>query len=180
MGAFAGRLDAWIVAEGIETMPELKALSSLRVPLAQGYLLGRPETSFRGIDPQAAAQLMTWRDERLHGKTVRIIMESPHVVTSPVGLATTNGMITVLVDEWQRPTAVVSGDGRRHDAVMRVKATSPADDVLRRALARDEASRFAPVAVIDEIGQLEGVVRVERLMELVAFGAGQAGMAGGQ
>ncbi|MEM7471883.1 MAG: EAL domain-containing protein [Pseudomonadota bacterium] len=39
---FAEQTEAKIVAEGIETEAELAALRALRVPLGQGYLLGRP------------------------------------------------------------------------------------------------------------------------------------------
>jgi hypothetical protein len=42
LGRFTGQLDAWVLAEGIERMAELESLIRLRVPLAQGYLLGRP------------------------------------------------------------------------------------------------------------------------------------------
>lgn len=40
--SFAHEIDAQIVAEGIETEAEFETLKSLRVPLGQGYLLGRP------------------------------------------------------------------------------------------------------------------------------------------
>ena len=40
LGMFTSRLDAWLVAEGVETIAELDRLLSLRVPLAQGYGLG--------------------------------------------------------------------------------------------------------------------------------------------
>ena len=41
LGEFAGRIDAWLLAEGIETLAELAAFAQLGVPLAQGWLLGR-------------------------------------------------------------------------------------------------------------------------------------------
>ncbi|MGB0093933.1 MAG: EAL domain-containing protein, partial [Solirubrobacteraceae bacterium] len=43
IGAMAGELDAWLVAEGIEREGELERLVELAVPLIQGYLVGRPE-----------------------------------------------------------------------------------------------------------------------------------------
>ena len=42
LGEFAGQLDAWLLAEGVETEGELAAFRRLGVPLAQGWLLGRP------------------------------------------------------------------------------------------------------------------------------------------
>jgi EAL domain-containing protein (putative c-di-GMP-specific phosphodiesterase class I) len=42
LGQCAARLDAWIVAEGVETTAELETLTSMGVPLVQGFLLARP------------------------------------------------------------------------------------------------------------------------------------------
>ena len=42
LGMFTSRLDAWLIAEGVETTAELDRLLSLRVPLVQGYGLGPP------------------------------------------------------------------------------------------------------------------------------------------
>ena len=39
---FASRTGAALIAEGVETVSELDALRGLHVPLAQGFLLGRP------------------------------------------------------------------------------------------------------------------------------------------
>ncbi len=53
IGVFAGRLDAWILAEGVERVGELEELIRLRVPLAQGFLLGRPESGWMTELPPA-------------------------------------------------------------------------------------------------------------------------------
>ncbi|MGH9084194.1 MAG: EAL domain-containing protein [Acidimicrobiales bacterium] len=42
MRAFAQQTDAALLAEGIETAPELETMTSLGVTLGQGYLLGHP------------------------------------------------------------------------------------------------------------------------------------------
>jgi EAL domain-containing protein (putative c-di-GMP-specific phosphodiesterase class I) len=39
---FARGIDAWLVAEGIETPAERDTLLDLGISLGQGYLLGRP------------------------------------------------------------------------------------------------------------------------------------------
>lgn len=39
---FTSRTDCRMIAEGVETYSELAVIQDLRVPLAQGYLLGRP------------------------------------------------------------------------------------------------------------------------------------------
>ena len=55
LGMFTSRLDSWLVAEGVETIAELDRLLSLRVPLAQGYGLGRPQPAMGPADPDAVA-----------------------------------------------------------------------------------------------------------------------------
>ena len=52
LGEFAGRIDAWLLAEGIETPAELAAFALLGVPLAQGWLLGRPDRASRRSRPR--------------------------------------------------------------------------------------------------------------------------------
>jgi EAL domain-containing protein (putative c-di-GMP-specific phosphodiesterase class I) len=39
---FAGEIEAVLIAEGVESVEELRALSALGIPAAQGYRLGRP------------------------------------------------------------------------------------------------------------------------------------------
>ncbi|MEA3020379.1 MAG: hypothetical protein QOI47_1903, partial [Actinomycetota bacterium] len=46
--AFARETGAMVLAEGVETRAQLMALRDAGVPLAQGYLLGRPAPAWRG------------------------------------------------------------------------------------------------------------------------------------
>jgi len=46
IGDLVGRMDAWVLAEGAETLPELDALVGLGVPLVQGFILARPAPDF--------------------------------------------------------------------------------------------------------------------------------------
>lgn len=57
LGEFAGRMDAWLLAEGVETWAELEAFLRLKVPLAQGFLLGRPAPPWAPLDPVPAQRL---------------------------------------------------------------------------------------------------------------------------
>lgn len=50
LGELCGSLDAWIIAEGVEDEGQLTALARLGVPLAQGWLLGRPAPGWPGLD----------------------------------------------------------------------------------------------------------------------------------
>lgn len=57
LGDFTSRIDAWLLAEGIETEAELEALSSLGVPLGQGYFLARPAAGWPALQEGAKAVL---------------------------------------------------------------------------------------------------------------------------
>ena len=57
MGTLAERIDARLVAEGIERFPELERLRELGVALAQGYLFARPAAQFGSIAPEWAQTL---------------------------------------------------------------------------------------------------------------------------
>src|SRR3954469_6057391 len=52
VGEFAGRIDAWLLAEGLETTGELAAFIRLGVPLGQGWVLGRPAQEFAPLAPE--------------------------------------------------------------------------------------------------------------------------------
>jgi diguanylate cyclase (GGDEF)-like protein len=52
---FAKRIDAKVLAEGIETVDELSTLIEIGVELGQGFLLGRPSSGFIEPKPELAA-----------------------------------------------------------------------------------------------------------------------------
>jgi hypothetical protein len=82
--------------------------------------------------------------------------------------------LVVLVDEWQRPLALVRREGpgmQIRPSIMRVSCLSNVSDVLLRAMTRDEALRFDPIACIQEDGSLEGILRVEHLVAHLARGS---------
>lgn len=45
VGDLAGQLDAWILAEGVETRGELTAVRTCGITLVQGYVLARPSST---------------------------------------------------------------------------------------------------------------------------------------
>src|SRR4051812_14268546 len=57
LGEFAGRIDAWLLAEGLETAAELAAFMRLGVPLGQGWVLGRPSPGFAPLAPDVVRLL---------------------------------------------------------------------------------------------------------------------------
>ena len=167
IGAMAGELDAWLVAEGIEREGELERLVELEVPLIQGYLVGRPEAEMR---PAPRTILQTLRSQRgPSGRRAVGTLTRPALTTrrAPDIVAET----MVLLDEHGRPLFVfVPAGGRRvsqHPA-MCVQSGEEIPSVALRATARRSEDRYAPVCVCDDLGRLSGLVAIERLLESLA------------
>ena len=81
LATFAGRIDAQLLAEGIERPAELATLAALNVPLGQGYHLGRPARPWTPITKSAGRVLLDHRDPATN--TLRNHLEHPPVVTDP-------------------------------------------------------------------------------------------------
>src|SRR3954470_16835521 len=110
LGEFAGRIDAWLLAEGIETAAELAAFARLGVPLAQGWLLGRPTPDFAPLAPETEglvrAQVARARLSDSVASLLRPVRQvSPDVNSPAVPPA-------VLTGEQGEPTGLLLADPR--------------------------------------------------------------------
>jgi hypothetical protein len=74
----------------------------------------------------------------------------------------------VVLDEFSRPHELVQRTGGVRVAPLTALATDRLQDVARRVATRRRGERFAPIAVCDELGRLEGLVRVEHLLQALA------------
>lgn len=173
MGAAANRMDAWIVAEGVELPQELEQLIALGVPLAQGYLLGRPSPALGELRDDLAQTIR----QRNQGKSPTLSLHQ-HLRTCTTHntiaeaeesfdqLAETDAV--VIIDQWKRPVHVMErhallGKRMLEADFMRVHINSDPATVLRRAITRSSTSRFDPIVVIGEEGEVLGLLRVESL-----------------
>ncbi len=171
VGEFAGRIDAWLVAEGIGTRGELAAFCGLGVPLAQGWLLGRPAPGFTELAPEVVALVRGHAARaRVHTTVAGLLRPVRQVeATDPrPGVPP-----LVLVGPDGGPLALRLADPRTaavHTAPVSLRA-HPTDDVtatLHRALARPPAHRFDPVVCTDTGGAVLGLLRVEDLASAAA------------
>ena len=201
LGTYAGRLDAWLLVEGVERIEELEAFVRLGVPLAQGYLLARPGPGWAELDPELGARLraMTARADLLE-QVAGLVEPVPTVPAAAVGgspehpelaaalvlLAADPGLdVVVAVDERGCPTALVrpglregdpAGEPRLVPVSLRVRPSLQLVDAAVRAMTRVAARRFDPVVVVEEDGRLLGVVRPERMtLRLAELHSGAAG-----
>lgn len=183
IGKVASRMDAWIVAEGVEKSEELDELIRLSVPLVQGYHLARPEP---GMRPLAEDKVITLRS-RVHALTSQetLLREMEDCLSCDNLLEASQRMRespdirhVAVVDAWGRPVRILERHALLglHEVrdVLRIPITSDPVEVLERALLRPEESRFDCMAAIDEKGQLMGVLRIDRLMRSVLNAGAQA------
>ncbi len=154
VGELAATLDAWVCLEGVERPEQLAAAARLRVPLAQGYLLGRPGRAWP--QPDLGPLLGAGRQRTSSGLGALAVAETPGELER---------------DAHGRPVAVVQpmpdGTPWRHPAMTLSAATRP-QDALHRAMARLPRHRFAPLVVTGPDGRPVGLVPVDVLAAAVA------------
>jgi EAL domain-containing protein (putative c-di-GMP-specific phosphodiesterase class I) len=171
VGDFAGRIDAWLLAEGVETPAELAALTRLGTPLAQGWLLGRPAPDFRPLTSEVVRLI------RSHSARARLT-DSVAGLVRPVRQVPVDESVRgipplVLVGADEEPLALRLADPRTAEAYtapvsLRVPPDADVRQTLQRALTRPPTQRFDPVVCTDATGAVVGLLRVDDLAAAVA------------
>jgi EAL domain-containing protein (putative c-di-GMP-specific phosphodiesterase class I) len=167
VGLFAGRLDAALVAEGIERRAEQETLAGLAVPLGQGFLFGRPGPSLVRDVPIAGLRSVTGALSSLLDGPPSAILDAALLAAGAEPPASARGQVVVVIDRDARPTGLLvpEGGGWAHRAQpMLASLDEPALSVARRALARPSATRLDPVCACLPDGRFAGLVGVERLL----------------
>jgi CBS domain-containing protein len=168
---FTSRLDAWLVAEGVETTAELDRLLSLRVPLAQGYGLGRPRSVMSAPRPEAVAHCRRRLVLAAHGGLFELAEHAPRVTAADAALVAfasdPAASWVAVVDEHDRPVSLVDRRGDAHPPLSVLPAERLAD-VARRVATRPTGEVHAPVVLCDERARLVGLVTVERVLGRLA------------
>jgi EAL domain-containing protein (putative c-di-GMP-specific phosphodiesterase class I) len=167
LGELAGRLDAWLLAEGIELEAELSLLRQLGVPLAQGYFLGRPAPPFAGLT-RAAQEVLESAPSSIRNTAMVYSLLEPAVLCRE-GEDWPKGKLAIRVGDKARPLAMrlVDAHGehlRAEHELLRVKRESLLTAVAQRAATRVEALRWDPLLCTDDRGDVLGVVRMPRLV----------------
>ncbi|MFW3169843.1 EAL domain-containing protein [Geodermatophilus sp. CPCC 206100] len=166
VGEFAGRIDAWLLAEGIETPGELAAFLRLGIPLGQGWVLGRPAPSFAPLAPDVVDLLRTQVARTRLTDSVASLLRP--VRQCAVGQSLPGVPPAVLVGPRSEPVGLLLADPRTGEhftapVSLRVHPTTGVGDALQRALTRPAAHRFDPVVCTDPAGAVLGLLRVEDL-----------------
>ncbi len=175
LAAFAGRIDAWALAEGIERRAELEVVRALGLPLGQGFLLGRPAPTW-GAPPDDHAHRIRTLAPALAPTSemnVGVLAETPQTVSV--------GEIQAMAAPLVHPAVIVDGDGLPVGFVaaggapllggrasLKVKASESVASVALRAIGRPSPRRWDPVLCVDAVGRVTGIIHVERLIATLA------------
>lgn len=174
IGMASNRLDAWIIAEGVEVSGELNELMRLGVPLAQGYYLGRPHADMQPLAEATAADLFAKFGALNNSDRIERWMETCpafHSAHAAAAALEEDGRLryATILDEWRRPVGMLERHPhmgiREVGMPMKAQSMASAQDVLQRALTRGVGARFDAIALINERGQFLGVVQVDKLMQ---------------
>ncbi len=172
IGLFASRVDALVVAEGVESLADARRLSDMRVPLAQGFLFARPSPDFVDIDPEVSSQLAAFAD--LGGETMHRLVET--VPTISVGESAAHAWAdvgnnwVVVVDEKRRPHGLVNPAAAIAGELvptLTVNVNCKPSEVAQRVSA-GKSEPGAPILVTDDAGHFLGIVTLRRLLGRVS------------
>ena len=162
LGSYAGRLDAAVIAEGIERPQELEAFIRLGVPLGQGWLLGRPGPSWAALAPELGDRIRELAEDRSQVDSIAGLVERTVTIRDD-DLAGVQRMfaadpgleIIAVLDRNGRAVCLVRHQLRVGDAPdepqvlpvsLRAAMTAELADVATRAMTRPVDTRFDLVA----------------------------------
>lgn len=172
VGTLADRLDAWLLAEGIETWAETEVLARMGIPLGQGYFLARPAPPWAGLDPDTALKLMSLARES-DASSLRYLLQTCATTSArDPGDSDGQGPVVVL-DEHSRPVALRDATGvttALWDDI-KVNLDTPIAQAARRALTRTDGRWSELVVCTDNAGRYVGVVPMPSIVRHLA-GAG--------
>lgn len=156
-GDLVGRMDGWILAEGVETRGELDALIGLGVPLGQGWALGRPQARMLTALPaeDAAHIRATASRVSLTGNVASLVR--------PARAGQDRATAEVLLADNGQVAEVRDGAGRWVPA-MTVAPSASLAEVARRAMLRPEPRRWDPLVCTDGNGSVVGTVALDTLL----------------
>lgn len=166
LGQLAGRMDAWLLAEGIERHEELGELIRLQVPLGQGYLLGRPGEEMLADLPPELGQYITDHSAqtRLDDVVAGLVEPVPHLGADD---RVHQHLTAIVVDEFNRPSGLWV-DGVLEPNPLRVKPSEDVVAVAARMADRTGAGRLYPAVVVNAQGTPIGILQINRLLRHLA------------
>jgi EAL domain-containing protein (putative c-di-GMP-specific phosphodiesterase class I) len=185
MCGISNRLQATLIAEGVERVQELDWIQQAGVPLAQGWLLGRPDESPQPLASSTAARLRALADLSAppnRATAGAIMRQAPGLSATdtppprrPWGSQPAEQVpqLHVVLDAAQRPRALVmcGDDGPVGDSfpiTLRTFTGTPLTQLARQIPGRPLAHRYDPVVCTSVDGKYLGVLEVDQLLRVLA------------
>jgi EAL domain-containing protein (putative c-di-GMP-specific phosphodiesterase class I) len=173
VGSFAARIDAWLVAEGVERGGELDAVRAIDVPLGQGFGLARPASGMNG------AQTLAHRPQPFGATREATPLAGVLAYRRPLQHSKLRGAAerfaaepeadsVVVVDDDERPVGLLCRSGALMRAPMCVLVSEAPEALARRAMTRPIAERFDPLVACDERGRYLGLLQTDQLVHLLS------------
>ncbi len=180
LGELAARLDARVVAEGIETTEQLDTLVRLGVPMGQGFALGRPAPTMGELNRTVATHMRQRTSGGVSAQQLGALVELAPAVPLSCGPAAVAQVFAgqphlehaVVLATDGRPAGVIDRPAHERGTLPRLPlcllGVLPVADAARRAMARPLATRFDPVVAVDQQGAYLGVVPIDRIVGALA------------
>jgi EAL domain-containing protein (putative c-di-GMP-specific phosphodiesterase class I) len=174
LGTFANRIDAWLLAEGVETRQEALRVRQLDIPLAQGWFYGRPAMPWASVDPASRVVIDGDRPAAGLHRLVTPLQTVEHGTERTWARGHPDFDLVVVVDTGGRPVGLLTPEsalaGAFLDAPRANVHTSPAE-LAARITTRSPVDMWTPTLVTDNNGRYLGVVTVARLLHDLAASA---------
>ena len=180
----AERLGVDVIAQGIEDVADLRSLERLGVSLGQGFLIAKPSTGPAATGSAMSPRFLTafptlpgGRERPASGGVARLVEPvcelTEDELDTPLPTTATGIEFEVLVTDLGEPLALLRRVGRRVESMSLTIVDEHTDlrDAARVAMRRPTASRFEPLVCVDEFGACAGVLRIDRLIDVLARGA---------
>jgi EAL domain-containing protein (putative c-di-GMP-specific phosphodiesterase class I) len=184
LGVLANRIDAWLLAEGVERPGEAMVLRRLGVPLAQGFLFGRPGGAWPAMSAAGRRLLEKPPETRGPAQDLSELLRpvaaiSEHRLDEARRLLADRDELdcVVVVGDDMQAIGMIDRDAALVGIVRRLLAvnvaTSPVE-LATRLLARPAGEQLQPVLCHDDLGQYIGTVLPETLLAELARSASLA------
>lgn len=170
LGIFADRIDAWLLAEGIETRGEALRCATLGNPLAQGFFFARPAAPWQVISAEVTLDVMTFSQQTGSPTLHELIEHTPSVYEDQVSRASqlfADASVThvVVVTNDGRPTGIITPTSMMAGELLHTlhaNLYASPGDLAHRLATSATSDTVTPVIVTDPEGRYVGTVTTRR------------------
>ncbi|MCE9620970.1 MAG: EAL domain-containing protein [Actinomycetia bacterium] len=168
---FARNLDMGVIAQGIEHLADLQSLERIGISFGQGFLIARPAPSDQL--PRSVPHLdevnLTVTGETRVARLVEPVCELTEAELEVPISAHGDLKYEVIVTDLREPLALLRRVGNRlvNIPMTLVGERETVTEAAKLAMRRPADSHFDPMVCVDALGTCVGVVRVDRLIDVL-------------